>query len=118
MPPKEIPLFSASVEALSLVLDLAGRFPRSVRPTLGQRLIDRALDVVEGVVALRYSRERDELFQRANLSLEQVRVLSRVAFERRLVSTRQFERLADQVDGVGRQLGGWRRSLEKESGAR
>lgn len=105
----DLPVFSAVMELTSLLLDTVGRFPRNLRPTLGQRLLERGLDAAEGVVSLRYTKDREALFASTNLSLEHIRVLTRLAFERRLLSAKQYERLATVVDSVGRQLGAWRR---------
>jgi hypothetical protein len=109
---KELPLFTLWYETLALLLERVGRFPKGLRPTLGQRIIDRALDVMELVVELRYSKDRRALFGRANLALEQLRVLTRVGHELRSLSTRQYEQLAERIDATGRMLGGWRRSTE------
>lgn len=113
---KELPIFSHWTETLGILLDSVGRFPRNVRPTLGQRLLDRGLDVFERVVDLRYSRDRADLFSRANLDLEKVRILVRIAFERRLIGAKCYEDLATRVDACGRMLGGWQRSTAKRAG--
>jgi hypothetical protein len=99
MSKKELPLFTQWYEVVSALLECVGRFPKNLRPTLGNRLLDRALDVLDHVVRLRYSRDRVPLFAEANL-----------AFERRLISSGQYTRLAEAVDTSGRMLGGWRRS--------
>lgn len=111
---KELPVFSHWYDVLGKILDRAGRFPKSLRPTLGNRLIDRGLDVMECIVRLRYTRERSALFREGNLALEQMRVLVRICFERRIVSGGQYEDLAEGIDACGRMLGGWSRS-EKEN---
>lgn len=110
MSKKELPLFTQWYEVVSALLECVGRFPKNLRPTLGNRLLDRALDVLDHVVKLRYSRDRVPLFAEANLAVEQVRILIRLAFERRLISSGQYTRLAEAVDASGRMLGGWRRS--------
>ncbi len=112
---KELPIFTEWYAVVGTLLERVGRFPRNLRPTLGRRLLDRSLDVLDHIVRLRYSRRRSELFGEANLSLEQVRILLRLAFERRLISAGQYAELAEAIDGCGRMLGGWRRS-EKERG--
>jgi len=106
----ELPLFTEWYAALTRMLQLVQRFPKRLRPTLGQRLVDRGLDLMEQLVALRFTRERTALFARANVSLDQLRILLRLGHELRVISTGQYEQLADSVDACGRMLGGWRRA--------
>ena len=113
---KELPLFSLWYGLTGKLLDRAGRFPKGLRPTLGNRLIEGALDVLETVVKLQYTRERKPLFQRANLDLDRLRILLRLCFEKRLLSSGQYEELAEEIDTAGRMLGGWTRQA-REVGA-
>ena len=107
---KEPPLFTQWYGVVGTLLERVGRFPKNLRPTLGNRLIDRSLDVLDLVVRLRYSRQRREPFREANLAIEQVRILVRLAFQRRLFSASQYAELAEAIDSCGRMLGGWQRS--------
>ena len=106
----ELPIFTLWYEITGKILDRAGRFPKNHRPTLGNRLIDRSLEMMDLVVRLRYTRQRSALFQEANLTLQQMRVLLRICFEKRLVSASQYEELARGLDAAGRMLGGWRKA--------
>ena len=64
--------------AISLVgLGLTSLPAQNLRPTLGNRLVERSLDVLDHVVRLRYPRRRKELFGEANLARDDV--LSNVA---------------------------------------
>ena len=111
---KELPVFSAWLEVTGVILERAGRFPKSLRPTIGNRLIDRALEVLEHLVVLRYTRDREPAFRATNLTLEKIRLLVRVSFERRLLSGKQYAALAADIDACGRMLGGWRRTHQKQ----
>ena len=110
MSQKELPLFTQWYDVVSALLECVGRFPKNLRPTLGNHLLTRSLDVLDHVVTLRYSRQRVQLFAEAKLGVEQVRILRRLSFERRLISSAQYARLAEAIDASGRMLGGWRRS--------
>lgn len=106
----ELPVFSRWLEVVDLVLERVGRFPKGLRPTLGNRLIERALEIVDHLVVLRYTRERARRFQECNLSLERMRILTRITFQRKLLSVKQYEELAEAIDTCGRMLGGWRKA--------
>ncbi|MCP3920022.1 MAG: four helix bundle protein [bacterium] len=89
-----------------------GRWPKTARFTLVQRLQNHALDVAEHLVVARYepSRRRAVLHE-ANLLLERMRLLLRLARENGVQSRSGFESAARGLDEVGRMLHGWRRSL-------
>ncbi|QDU69535.1 four helix bundle protein [Engelhardtia mirabilis] len=88
------------------------RWPRSCRFTLVRRLQDHALDVAEWLVVARYEpAQRAELLRRANLHLERMRHLLRLARSLGHGSSRAAERAHGEIDEVGRMLFGWRRSL-------
>ena len=91
------------------LLDGCGRWPRSVRFSLTQRLENRALDVLELLVVARYQpRERAANLRQANLLLERMRFLCRVARARSIMSARAFEKASRDIDEAGRMLHGWR----------
>jgi hypothetical protein len=57
------------------------KFPRAQRFLLGDRIEVTALDVLERLIEATFSRERRGLLQQANLGLEKLRHLLRLAFE-------------------------------------
>jgi hypothetical protein len=77
---------------------------------LGERLEDGLLDVLELLVEAAYTRNKEAPLRRANLRLEVVRHLWRLAYELKTIATRQYEHGAKLIDELGRQIGGWLRS--------
>jgi len=57
------------------------KFPRSQKFLLGDRLQATGLDVLEALVEATYTRRRAELLQRANLGVEKLRFLCRLALD-------------------------------------
>jgi hypothetical protein len=91
------------------LLDHCARWPRSTRFSLTQRLENHALDVLELLIVARYqpTKRRSSLAQ-ANLALERMRFLCRIARTRRIMSGRAFEKATGDIDEAGRMLHGWR----------
>ena len=83
------------------------RFPRPLRVTLGDRIDNRLLDMLELAVQARYSADPRELLQRINSELNVLRYLTRLAHERGCLALSQYEYAARAIDSVGRQVGGW-----------
>ena len=101
-------------DLLSWLIPQLDKFPRNRRFTLGERLESGMLEVLEQLVSAAYSRNKDEPLKAANLKLEIVRHLWRLAHELQAIPTRQYEHGASLMLNLGRQLGGWRRSLVRE----
>ena len=83
------------------------KFPRSQKFLLGDRLQTTALDVLENLIEATYVRDRREALKAANLGLEKLRHLIRLAFDLRYLDPRRYEFSAREIDGVGRLVGGW-----------
>lgn len=105
--PTELPVFTAFYEVMLWAFARADGFPKVLRPTLTARFLALHVEVLEGLLELRYTRERPPIFRQINLGIEKLRVLSRLLKDRRAFSVEQYEHFNREVDKVGRQLGGW-----------
>ena len=83
------------------------KFPRSHKFTIGDRIEVLALDVLEALIEATYSRERTHHLRRANLGIEKLRFLLRLAADLRLLDRRRYEHAARSLDDTGRLIGGW-----------
>ncbi len=109
--PATVPQAVQSCHDLLLwIIPQLDKFPRSRRFTLGERIETGLLEVLELVVEAAYTRNKDASLRRANLKLEVVRHLWRLAHELKVMATRQYEHGARLLDDLGRQIGGWLRS--------
>ena len=83
------------------------QFPRNRRFTLGERIESGLLLVLERLVEAAYSRNRRPMLQQANLQLEVVRHLWRLAEELKVISMNSYGHGAKLMVELGRQVGGW-----------
>ena len=99
-------------ETTGWLLQHTGRWPKSARFTFGQRVQNAALDIGELLVAARYEPpKRSRLLREANLRLERMRLLLRLAVQARVMPQSGFETAMRGIDEAGRMLYGWRQSL-------
>ncbi len=109
-PPPALP--AAVTVAYDLLLwgvNHVGKFPRSHRFVLGERIETAMLAVVLDLIQVAYSREKTGVLRQANLELEKLRILVRLAKDLGFTSVKQYEYAARELDRVGRQVGGWLR---------
>ena len=85
------------------------KFPRSQKFLIGDRIQATALDVLEGLVEATYTRARAPLLAHANLGVEMLRFLFRLASDLRCLDLRRYEHAARNLDEVGRLFGGWKK---------
>jgi 23S rRNA-intervening sequence protein len=83
------------------------KFPRSYKFTVGDRIEAVALDVLEALIEATYTRERAQHLRRANLGIEKLRFLLRLAADLKLLDQRRYEHAARTLDETGRLIGGW-----------
>ena len=106
-PETELPLFLHWQRFLLWLLPRTGKFPRSVRFTLQQRIDNHALQVLESLLAARYRHDRSGHLQDVSLGIDKLQVLLRVAHELGHLDHRGYEYAARQLDEAGRMTGGW-----------
>lgn len=92
-------------------IPLLDQFPRNRRFTLGERLEAGLIDLLELLVEAAYTKARQDVLRRANLRLAVVRHLWRMAHELRTISGKRYEHGARLMDDLGRQIGGWLKSM-------
>jgi hypothetical protein len=109
---QELPLFLHWEKFLLWLLPKTGKFPRSVRFTLQQRIDNEALGVLEAILAARYRRDRTGFLRDVSLGIDKLRVLLRIAHELGHLDHRGYEYAAFHLDEAGRMAGGWIKHAE------
>jgi len=79
--------------------------------TLERNLCQAAIDLLIAVSLALKDRRRELEIERADEHLIRLRVLLRLAKDDGKLDARQYQYALEQAAGIGRQLGGWARSL-------
>ncbi|MEM7305780.1 MAG: four helix bundle protein [Planctomycetota bacterium] len=114
----ELQVLARWEEHTGWLLQHTARWPKSARFTLCQRVQNHALDVTEMLVAARYRPgERARALAEANLRLERLRLLLRLAVAARVMPKRSFETAMRGIDEAGRRIHRWRATLRSRPAA-
>jgi hypothetical protein len=89
------------------VLERVAKFSRDHRFTVGDRLIDVCLGVVDDLVEASFIRDKVAVLARASRGLTRARTLVRIAHRMRLLSESQRTYFAERSEEIGRRIGGW-----------
>lgn len=87
----DLPIFVKWLETLSWFFLTAEKFPKRVRGTVTDRMMNLALDVVEDFVEARYSKTKLLTLKRNNLRLEKLRILLRITHEQKIISHQAYK---------------------------
>ncbi len=105
-------------DVVKWLLERVDSFPKNQRFVFGQRLADRAIDVLELLVEAAYNPRKADLLAEANRQIEVLRWLVRLAKDRDLFTMRQYGFACKGLTECGRMLGGWlKQSAAKEGTA-
>lgn len=87
-------------------------FPRGRRYTLGSQIENLMLELLERLMAAAYAKPADKArhLEAANLKLDVLRHLWRLALELRVVNVRAHRFGAEMMVSLGNQIGGWKKS--------
>ena len=83
------------------------RFPHCHRFPFGDRLESRLFEIQDLLLQAKYTRDRVPLLRRVNLQLEQLRFQFRLAADLHCISLQSAGHAAEQVNEIGRMVGGW-----------
>jgi hypothetical protein len=107
--PDEVSAVTKTYDLALWLLQHITKFPRKHRFTLGNRLEEGVLEILELLTEASYVRDKRDLLRRANLRLERLRYLVRLAKDLRLLSIHQYEFAGKAMLTIGSEIGGWAR---------
>ena len=92
------------------------KFPRAPQKfTLGDRTLNLALDTLELLIEAIYTTQTFTLASESQtVQLEKLRYLIRICHDFKLLSSKQYAYISNEINEVGKLVGGWIRS---QSGA-
>lgn len=103
----ELIVIEKTHELLVWTLNHVAKFPRSHRFGVGVRLEERVTEILELLLRAKYRRERAELLQEANLSLELLRFQFRTVKDLKCLPLESYGSASRFVNEIGKLVGGW-----------
>ena len=103
------PTLESHLRFLLWMIPTEERFPRSQKFLLGDRIQATALDVLERLIEATYTKRRGGPLADADLGIEKLGFLGRLAHDLRYLDHRRYEHAARSVDETGRLVGGWQK---------
>ncbi len=113
----EIPIFTKLYEFYKNLSVVIPSFPKTKRYTLGQKLDNTSLDILELIITATYlSRDKKlPILQKAGIKLELLKILIRLSYEIKCIDSKKYQQSSLQIIEIGKMLGGWIKTFGKET---
>ncbi len=103
----DLVIYQKTYDFLLWLHPVINKFPKSQRFVLGQRIENKALDILGSVIRANTQRDKFPVLQEASVELDELRTFIRLSKDLRFVSIRQYEIAAERMNEIGRLLCGW-----------
>jgi hypothetical protein len=104
---EELPIIQKTYDLIKWYVPILNRLPKQHRFNLGDRIIARLYDLLEGLLVAQYSKEKLQQLQNLNRSLTVLRYQTKLLLEFDLMSAQRYEYVSKLINSIGQDLGGW-----------
>ena len=102
-------------DLLKYLVPQLAKYPRNQKFLLADRIQTNVMDTLDLFIEAYYTgqreKKRNSLLQ-VNLNLEKLRYLLRLSYDLRCINEDRYAYLCRQVNEIGKQAGGWIKSLQ------
>lgn len=107
---KLTPVVEKHYQLILWMLPKMAKFPKDQRFLLADRIEKNLLDTLEMLIEAVYSKDKRKILISANLKLDILRFLMRIAKDMKYVSLKGYDFFCQSVLEIGRMVGGWLKS--------
>lgn len=89
-------------------------FPKDSRYTIGNKIDNLFLEVIELIIKASYSDKLEKLIslKKASLKLDFLKFFLQLSWEIKFLDNKKYISLSEKLDEIGKMLGGWIKSLK------
>ncbi len=104
----DLPIIQKTYDLIKWFIPILNRLPRDHKFMLGNRIITQLYELLEGLVLARYaSKDKLARLEVLNGKLDILRHQTRLLLDFELISKRRYQYIAQSLNGIGTDLGGW-----------
>lgn len=109
-----IPIFTKLYDFYKNLSQILSLFPKAKRYTLGQKIDNLTLEILEFSIAAGISLPEKKLsyLEKAIISLDLLKILLRLAKDIQCLDNKKYLQLQESLQEIGRMLGGWKKSVK------
>lgn len=103
----ELPIIQKTYDLIKWYVPILNRLPRNHKFLLGDRMIAGLYNLLEELLKARYEQHKLSRLETLNSNLDVLRYQTRLLLDFELVSTDRYAYVAELMNGIGAELGGW-----------
>ncbi|MEK7507849.1 MAG: four helix bundle protein [Patescibacteria group bacterium] len=110
-----MPIIQRLVAAYKIWHEFLPHIPKTARYTLGQKIDGLLIDTIEAVFIARYLAKEKKLvyLERAGGKLDLAKFFLQILWEIKSLDNKKYITLSEQLEEIGKMLGGWIRQISK-----
>ena len=111
---QETPLVHHTYQLYRVLHEKSTGIPKHARYTIWQRCESSCLDALQGLIMVSYlpvSARREKVLLVSG-SVDMLRIFVRLAADTKVIDKKFYLSLQEQIDEIGRMLGGWLKTLK------
>jgi hypothetical protein len=109
----DIPLFTKLYELYSSISSSLSSFPKTQRYTLGGRIEQTIIDLLELLFSIPLATNRLIILKQMSVKTDLLKTLLRLAKDTHALSTGRYLELQTSLQEIGKMLGGWIRATKQ-----
>jgi hypothetical protein len=103
----DLPIIQKTYDLIKWYVPILNRLPRDHKFALGDRIVAGLYDLLEGLIEVRYAKEKLPQLMALNIQLEILRHQTRLLLDFQMLSTRRYEFVGQHINSIGLEIGGW-----------
>ncbi len=108
----ELSIIQKTYDLIKWYVPILSSLPNKHKFQLGSRTTDTLYNLLEGLIAAKYSRQKQTQLETLNISLDILRYQTRLLFDFDLLSSQRYEYVSKLITEIGCELGGWIKQLK------
>ena len=108
-------ILQKTYDFLKEIVQVVGKFPKHQRFLIGDKMQGFTTHILEMLIEAYYlpTTEKADKLLKVNIELEKLRYFIRLAYDLGFYPSSRYKQLAEQINEIGRMVGGWLRSIKK-----
>jgi len=114
-----LPIIQRLVSVYKLWLEFQNNIPKKLRHTLGEKIDSCFLNTIELLLIATYlgKEQKSPYLQKAGNKLDILKFFLQIAWEIKAIDNKKYILLSEQLNEIGKMIGGWNKGLQKQNPA-
>lgn len=111
----DIPILKKLFDFYKEATQSISSFPKTKRYSLGQKIDQVTLDMIELIITAGYQIREKKLstLEKTSIKLDLLKMLVRLSWETKCSDNTSYQKLSSQLVEVGKMLGGWMKTVKQ-----